>query len=82
MTAQQMWRQYAAACGAGEAYDAWAFGPDADALAALVLRGEKTAAASALPLYEAEHAPLPQPGSTAWCWGQTGRRCASSARKR
>ena len=55
MTAQQMWRQYAAACGAGEAYDAWAFGPDADALAALVLRGEKTAAASALPLYEAEH---------------------------
>ena len=37
MTAQQMWKEYAAACGAGEAYDAWAFGADADALAALVL---------------------------------------------
>lgn len=47
MTAQQMWKEYAAACGAGEAYDAWAFGADADALAALVLRGEKTATASA-----------------------------------
>ena len=34
MTARQMWKEYAAACGAGEAYDAWAFGPDADALAA------------------------------------------------
>ena len=73
MTAQQMWRQYAAACGAGEAYDAWALGPDADALAALVLRGEKTAAASALPLYEAEHAPLPQPGQHSVVLGADGQ---------
>lgn len=73
MTAQQMWRQYAAACGAGQEYDAWAFGPDADALAALVLRGEKTAAASALPLYEAEHAPLPQPGQHSVVLGANGQ---------
>lgn len=81
MTAQQMWKEYAAACGAREAYDAWAFGADADALAALVLRA-KDGDGLGQPLYEAEHAPLPQPGSTVWCWGQTGRRCASSARKR
>ena len=73
MAAQQMWRQYAAACGAGQEYDAWAFGPDADALAALVLRGEKTAAASALPLYEAEHAPLPQPGQHSVVLGADGQ---------
>ena len=73
LTAQQMWKEYAAACGAGEAYDAWAFGADADALAALVLRGEKTAAASAQPLYEAEHAPLPQPGQHSVVLGADGQ---------
>ena len=73
LTAQQMWKEYAAACGAGEAYDAWAFGADADALAALVRRGEKTAAASAQPLYEAEHAPLPQPGQHSVVLGADGQ---------
>lgn len=43
-------------------YDAWAFGVDADALAHLVLTGEKTATASAYPLYELEGEPLPEEG--------------------
>ena len=85
MTAQQMWKEIRpAACGAGEAYDAWAFGADADALAALVLRGRKDGdGLGPAALYEAElRTPAAALGSTVWCWGQTGRRCASSARKR
>ena len=40
--------------------DAWAFGVDADLLADLVLKGEKTATASAYDLYALEDEPLPQ----------------------
>lgn len=43
-------------------YDAWAFGDDADGLAALVLLGVKTATASAYPLYALEGEPLPEAG--------------------
>lgn len=45
------------------AYEAWAFGVDADLLAQLVVTGEKTATASAYLLYELENEPLPQTGA-------------------
>lgn len=43
-------------------YEAWAFGVEADVLANLVVTGEKTATASAYPLYEVEDEPLPSAG--------------------
>lgn len=43
-------------------YETWTFGVDADLLAHLVAIGEKTATASAYPLYELENEPLPQVG--------------------
>lgn len=43
-------------------YEAWAFGADPDLLARLVLDGEKTATASAYPLYEIENEELPKVG--------------------
>ena len=58
MNAQEMWL----ASGLTGAYEAWAFGDDADALADLVRRGIKTATASAYPLYELEGEELPQAG--------------------
>ncbi len=58
MTAKEMWALY----GEKGAYDAWQFGGDPDGLAALVLAGQKTATASAFPLYEAEGEPLPRAG--------------------
>ena len=45
----------------GDEIDAWAFGVEPDLLADLVLRGEKTATASAYDLYAAES--LPQEGT-------------------
>ena len=44
-------------------YEAWAFGVEADLLAHLVAIGEKTATASAYPLYELEKEPLPKTGA-------------------
>ena len=58
MTAEAMWRL----SGLEGEYDAWAFGDAPDKLAALVLAGQKTATASAYPLYEAEGEALPQAG--------------------
>lgn len=55
MNAAEMW----AAAGFTGEYDAWQFGDDADALAALVLSGKKTATSSALCMYEADE-PLPK----------------------
>ena len=43
-------------------YEEWAFGVEADLLAHLVEIGEKTATASAFPLYELENEPLPATG--------------------
>lgn len=61
MNAQQMWNEFKAVSGVThDEYEAWAFGADADKLAGLVLRGEKTATASAYPLYEIDGEPLPQ----------------------
>lgn len=44
-------------------YQVWAFGADPDGLADLVVRGVKTATASAFPAYELEGEPLPSVGS-------------------
>ncbi len=44
----------------GDEIDAWAFGVEADFLADLVLKGEKTATASAYDLYAVDNEPLPQ----------------------
>ena len=61
MTPQEMWNAYKQINPSiGDEIDAWAFGVDADLLADLVLRGEKTATASAYDLYALEDEPLPQ----------------------
>lgn len=64
MTGEKLWEAFIASnnladCG----YEAWAFGIEADLLAHLVAIGEKTATASAYPLYELEHEPLPKVGT-------------------
>ena len=46
----------------GEAYEAWAFGDDADKLAELAAQGVKTATSSAYALYKAEGETLPEAG--------------------
>ena len=63
MTAAQMWAQFQQLQPQAVEYDAFCFGCDADALAALVLSGVKTATASAYPLYESEGEPLPTVGA-------------------
>ena len=62
MDAKTMWEQYAIPNGILDAYDAWCFGDDANTLADLVLKGIKTATASAYPIYELEGEELPQEG--------------------
>ena len=62
MTPQEMWNAYKKINPSiGDEIDAWAFGVEPDLLADLVLRGEKTATASAYDLYAAES--LPQEGT-------------------
>ena len=64
MTPQEMWNAYKKINPSiGDEIDAWAFGVEADLLADLVLRGEKTATASAYDLYAMEDEPLPQEGT-------------------
>ena len=66
MTPQEMWNKYKQINSSIEdEIDAWAFGVDADLLADLVLKGEKTATAtaSAYDLYAQEDEPLPQEGT-------------------
>ena len=63
MTGKELWCAFAATRNLGECpWEEWAFGVDADLLAQLVLHGEKTATASAYPLYELENEPLPEVG--------------------
>ena len=62
MNAKTMWEQYATRNDISAEYDAWCFGDNADALADLVLKGIKTATASAYPLYELEGEELPIEG--------------------
>lgn len=63
MTAEELWTQFSQVCmpDSGE-YSAWAFGGEPDLLAGLVLAGEKTATASAFPLYAYENEALPETG--------------------
>ena len=64
MTPQEMWNAYKQINPSiGDEIDAWAFGVEADLLADLVLKGEKTATASAYDLYALEDEPLPQEGT-------------------
>ena len=64
MTPQEMWNKYKQINPSiGDEIDAWAFGVDADFLADLVLRGEKTATASAYDLYAIDDEPLPREGT-------------------
>ena len=64
MTPKEMWQAYKKINPAiGDEIDAWAFGVQADQLADLVLRGEKTATASVYELYKFENEPLPQVGT-------------------
>ena len=64
MTPKEMWMAYKKINPEiGDEFDAWAFGVSADDLANLVVRGEKTATASAYELYKLENEPLPQAGT-------------------
>ena len=64
MTPQEMWNAYKQINPSiGDEIDAWAFGVEPDLLADLVLKGEKTATASAYDLYALEDEPLPQEGT-------------------
>ena len=64
MTPQEMWNKYKQINPSiGDEIDAWAFGEEPDLLADLVLKGEKTATASAYDLYALEDEPLPQEGT-------------------
>ena len=64
MTPQEMWNKYKQINSSiGDEIDAWAFGVEPDLLADLVLKGEKTATASAYDLYALEDEPLPQEGT-------------------
>ena len=63
MTAKELWTEFTEKQNiADQKYTAWAFGGDSDRLARLVLNGEKTATASAYPLYEMENENLPKTG--------------------
>ena len=63
MTGKELWDAFAQENNLADYdYEAWAFGADADLLAHLVAVGEKTATASAYPLYELENEPLPAAG--------------------
>ncbi|TQI67943.1 ASCH domain-containing protein [Clostridium sp. KNHs216] len=66
MTEQQMWNQYKKVNPNAKSYDAWSFGGNtpemSDVLADLVLKGTKTATASAYPAYIKEESPLPPVG--------------------
>ena len=64
MTPQEMWNAYKQINPSiGDEIDAWAFGEESDLLADLVLRGEKTATASAYDLYAVDNEPLPREGT-------------------
>ena len=64
MKPQEMWNAYKQINPSiGDEIDAWAFGVEADLLADLVSKGEKTATASVYDLYAVDNDPLPQEGT-------------------
>lgn len=63
MTEKEIWKEFIAKNNINDCqYEAWSFGAEADLLAELVVKGEKTATSSAYPLYELENEPLPKVG--------------------
>ena len=63
MTAKELWEAFLTKNDLDDCeYETWSFGTDADLLAYLVVNGEKTATASAYPLYALENEPLPIQG--------------------
>lgn len=65
MMAPEIWTRYRKENPHAESYDAWMFcggGKAADELADLVIKGFKTATASAHQLYQIENAPIPSEG--------------------
>ena len=64
MNAKQLWEKYCQETGKNTdlPYQAWQFGGTGDELAGLVLKGRKTATASAYRLYEIDNEPLPKEG--------------------
>ena len=63
MTAKELWKDFIANKNLDvDHYEAWSFGAEADSLAQLVVSGEKTATASAYPLYEIDNECLPTSG--------------------
>lgn len=64
MRAEELWKAYCEKenIDIDTPYRAWGFGDSPDQLADLVLKGIKTATASAYDLYFMEEEPLPQPG--------------------
>ena len=63
MTDRELWEKFIAENEVMDCdYQAWAFGADADMLAELVVKGEKTATASAYVWYEIENESLPTEG--------------------
>ena len=64
MTGKELWEAFVRKSNLADCeYEAWAFGMEADLLAHLVETGEKTATASAYPLYIVENEPLPEMGA-------------------
>lgn len=64
MSGKELWEIFVTENNIGEChYEEWSFGVEADLLVHLVATGEKTATASAYPLYELENEPLPAIGA-------------------
>lgn len=64
MTDKELWKKFIIENNIEDCdYQAWEFGTDADTLAELVLKGEKTATASAHIWYALENEPLPTIGT-------------------
>lgn len=63
MNAEEIWNEYRRINNnINDEYESFAFGDNADLLADLVLKGEKTATSSAYELYESEDESLPESG--------------------
>jgi uncharacterized protein YhfF len=66
MKVEDLWNRYRQINPGAESYEAWSFaggGKIGDELADLVLKGLKTATASAYAIYEVEKAPIPSAGA-------------------
>ena len=72
MTEKDLWEAFITSNNLEDCeYEAWAFGVEADLLAHLVAIGEKTATASAYPLYDLGNEPLPKQERIVLFWTLT-----------